>query len=225
MSELSTRVSEDDHVRVAGLPVRRPPPTSVVAYYKPRGVVTTHKDEKNRPSLATQLPRAFRQFAYVGRLDQDSEGLLLLTNNGGLADFLARPHNKIEKEYLVTLEAPLDPAKLPKLLRGFPIPAGHARMERVSLVGERTLSVVLTQGLKRQIREMLYRVGAEVVRLVRVRIGPITLDRLAPGQWRQLSAREISSLRKPSQAAGEPAATSNTELGERKKAPRPSTSD
>lgn len=195
--DLATRVGPLDEVRVAGLPQRRPAPPQVVALHKPKGLLCTRRDERGRPTIYTLLPKKFQNFAYVGRLDRDSEGLLLLTNDGALAERLARPRSKMEKEYLVTLDAPLDPAAIPKLLRGIMIPGGRARAERVELSGEKSVRIVLTQGLKRQLREMFYRVGREVRRLTRVRIGPITLDGLVPGSWRLLAPGEIAALSMP----------------------------
>jgi 23S rRNA pseudouridine2605 synthase len=128
---------------------------------------------------------------YVGRLDKDSEGLLVVTNDGNLSQRLTHPTSKLRKTYIVTLDKEFDFSLAPKMKKGFPIEEGFAKMEDVFRVGPRTLKVVLTQGLKRQIREMFYKFGYEVKRLVRVQIGTLSLEKLAVGQHRVLSQDEV----------------------------------
>jgi 23S rRNA pseudouridine2605 synthase len=132
---------------------------------------------------------------HVGRLDKESEGLLLVTNDGELTHVLTHPSHEVEKEYEVLLDKPFDPADREKLLRGIRIEPGFAKCESVAIGRSRELRLVLRQGLKRQIRLMLYALGYEVERLVRVRIGTIPLGSLPPGTWRLLSQKEIASLR------------------------------
>jgi 23S rRNA pseudouridine2605 synthase len=193
--DLATTVSEEDEVRVAGKALRPPRAPSVVALYKPRGVLSTRSDERGRPTIYGLVPPHMGRLFHVGRLDKDSEGLMLLTDDGILGQALSHPSRKVPKEYEVTLDAPPEPAAIEKLLRGFVIEGGRARMESVHPVAGPVVRVVLSQGLKRQIRLMFYRVGREVLRLVRTRIGPVTIGSLHPGQWRLLSKHEMAALR------------------------------
>ena len=128
---------------------------------------------------------------YVGRLDKDSEGLLVVTNDGNLAQRLTHPSTKMRKTYIVTLDQEFDFALAPKMKKGVSIEEGFARMDDIFRVGPRTLKVVLTQGLKRQIREMFYKFGYEVKRLVRMQIGDLSLDDLAAGQHRVLTQDDV----------------------------------
>jgi len=137
------------------------------------------------------LPAAWPRVVYVGRLDKDSEGLLVVTNDGNLAQRLTHPSHKLRKTYIVTLDREFDFALAPKMKKGIAIEEGFARMEDIYRVGPRTLKVVLTQGLKRQIREMFYKSGYEVKRLVRIQIGALSLEKLPVGQHRILSQDEV----------------------------------
>ena len=128
---------------------------------------------------------------YVGRLDKDSEGLLVVTNDGNLAQRLTHPSTKMRKTYIVTLDKEFDFALAPKMKKGVSIEEGFARMEDIYRVGPRTLKVVLTQGLKRQIREMFFKFGYEVKRLVRIQIGNLSLENLPVGQHRVLTQDDV----------------------------------
>lgn len=194
ISELATRVGPGDDVRVGGKPVRPPRRFSVIAFHKPSGVLTTRRDDRGRLCVFDLLPERFGQFRYVGRLDLESEGLLLLTDDGSMIQRMSHPSRKVEKEYEVVVDKDFDGSLIPRLVRGFPIEPGRARMERVRQVSPRCLRVVLTQGLKRQIRLMLFRFGYEVKRLKRVRVGPVSLGRLKPGAFRDLTSREEAEL-------------------------------
>ena len=129
-----------------------------------------------------------------GRLDKESEGLILLTNDGALSHRLTHPAHEVEKEYEVLLDKPFDAQYVPKLLRGFSIEGGRARVERVHIVAPAVVKVVLRQGLKRQIRFMFLKLGYEVKRLLRTRIGGLKLATLRPGEWRVLDKREVALL-------------------------------
>lgn len=193
--DLATTVGEEDEVRVAGKHLHRPQESTLLALYKPRGVLSTRSDERGRPTIYGLVPRSMGRLFHVGRLDKESEGLILLTDDGDLGQSLSHPSRKVEKEYEVTLDGSLDPEKIPKLLRGIPIEGGVGRMVRVHRRGEHSATVVLNQGIKRQIRLMFYRLGLEVRRLVRTRIGTVTLGSLHPGEWRALTQPEIDRLR------------------------------
>jgi 23S rRNA pseudouridine2605 synthase len=178
-----------------GRQIVRPQETLYAVLYKPRGFVCTADDEKNRRTIFDLLPPDWPRVYHVGRLDLESEGLLILTNDGDLALRLTHPRFKIEKEYEVTLDRPFDPMHREKLLRGFHIEGGRAKMEEVQLLAPQKLRVILNQGIKRQIRLMLYDCGYEVERLRRVRIGPIWIEKLRAGMWRMLSPKDVSDLR------------------------------
>jgi pseudouridine synthase len=136
------------------------------------------------------LPRLFN----IGRLDTQTEGLLLLTNDGDLAQRLTHPRYKIEKEYEVTLDRVWDAALAPKLLNGMMLGGQRARIEKVHFIKPTRLRVTLRQGINRQIRRMFYEIGYEVKRLVRIRIGRLRLGDLPRGHWRPLSKGELESV-------------------------------
>lgn len=193
--DLATVVQPGDDVRVAGKPPPRPARAAYLLLHKPKGIVCTRSDERKRTTIFDFVPGHFGRLFHVGRLDKESEGLILLTNDGTLSHRLTHPTHEVEKEYEVLLDRPFDAAKLSKLLRGLVIESGRARVERARIVGPALLHVVLRQGLKRQIRLMFLKLGYEVKRLVRTRIGPLNLGNLQPGQWRLLSEREVALLK------------------------------
>ncbi|HEY0257921.1 MAG TPA: pseudouridine synthase [Candidatus Methylacidiphilales bacterium] len=190
LRELATRVDENDHVLVNGKPVKMPLPI-VAILHKPPGYLCTSPESTKERTIYDLLPANWPRVVYVGRLDKDSEGLLVVTNDGNLSQRLTHPSSKLRKTYIVTLDREFDFAFAPKMKKGFPIEEGVARMEEIFRVGPRTLKVVLTQGLKRQIREMFFKFGYEVKRLVRVQIGLLTLDRLPVGQHRILTQEDV----------------------------------
>ncbi len=194
IEDLATQVAPQDVVKV-GQRVVRAEPTLHVLLYKPRGFLVTASDELERRTIFHCLPPEWPRVFHVGRLDRESEGLLILTNDGDLSLALTHPRYKIDKEYEVTLDKAFDPSHREKLLRGFHIIGGRAKMESVTQTAERKLRVVLRQGIKRQIRLMMYEMGYEVERLVRIRIGPIRIGEMEPGQWRMLSKGELAALR------------------------------
>jgi 23S rRNA pseudouridine2605 synthase len=137
----------------------------------------------------------------VGRLDADSEGLLILTNDGDLTFHLTHPRFGVEKEYLVAVEGTPRPAALRRLREGVDLEDGPSAPARVATAGDGALQIVIHEGRNRQVRRMCAAVGHPVRRLVRVRIGPIADRSLAPGQWRELSFREVRALAVASEAA------------------------
>lgn len=184
-------------VAVDGVPVPVHPELRYYAFNKPRGVTTTLRDPHARLTLASFLPPGPRVFP-VGRLDRDSEGLLLLTNDGALAHRIQHPRYGVEKEYLVEVEGDLGRPVLGRLLRGVPLEDGEARAAAAAIVqrlpGRTSLRVVMREGRKREVRRMLQALGFPVKRLVRVRVGPVRLGRLPPGQVRPLEAGEVAAL-------------------------------
>jgi len=169
--------------------------------HKPRGVVTTLDDPEGRRSVVELIPRAAGRVHPVGRLDRESSGLLLLTNDGALTQRLLHPSHGGEKEYRVTVKGDLGEKAIAALRHGVVLddgPAAPARVEQVrydDASGTTTCHVVLTEGRKRQIRRAMLMLGHPVKRLARVRVGPIRLGRLAPGAARPLRADEVRALR------------------------------
>jgi 23S rRNA pseudouridine2605 synthase len=191
LRELATRVGPDDHVLVNGKPVKMPLPI-VAMLHKPPGYLCTSAEATREKTIYDLLPTSWPRVVYVGRLDKDSEGLLIVTNDGHLAQRLTHPSHKLRKIYIVTLDREFDFAHAPKMKKGFAIEEGMARMDEIFRVGPRTLKVTLTQGLKRQIREMFFRSGYEVKRLVRVQIGTLALEKLPAGHHRVLTQAEVT---------------------------------
>ncbi len=196
VTNLATQVGPRDSVKVGSRLVRAEQPIYAVLH-KPPGCVCTADDERDRKTIFDLLPANWPRVHHVGRLDKESEGLLFVTNDGDLTHLLTHPGHEVEKEYDVLLDRPFDPADREKLLRGFRIEPGFAKCEAVEIIKADRLRLVLFQGLKRQIRLMLYRLGYEVERLFRIRIGPIEIAGLARGEWRFLSQKEVASLREP----------------------------
>ena len=171
-----------------------------VALNKPRGVLTTASDDRGRKTVLDLLPQSvLRHRLYpVGRLDRDSEGLVLLTNDGKLTNRITHPSYDHEREYAVDIAEAPDPAVLEELRSGVRLDGVLTRPAHFEVLSTRngvtTLRVVLREGKNRQIRRMLTARGHDVVRLVRTRLGPIRLGSLKPGDWRYLDSGEVSAL-------------------------------
>lgn len=191
---LGTRVDLDrDTVTVDGRPIARRAARHYVLLHKPRGYVSTARDERGRPTVLDLVPTPTRLYP-VGRLDADSEGLLLLTDDGDLALRLTHPRYKVPKEYHVLVPAPVPEEVLARLRSGVDLAEGRTAPAEVAVLRREPagtwLRIVLRQGWKRQIRRMLAALGLPVERLVRVRIGGLTLGDLPAGTWRVLSPGE-----------------------------------
>jgi pseudouridine synthase len=192
-TDFSAQPGARDHVKVDGKLVHVAPLLTVMLH-KPPGFVSTRRDPHVRDTVFDLLPPKFSRLFNIGRLDAPTEGLLLLTNNGDLAQHLTHPRFKVEKEYEVTLDRPWDPALTPKLLRGIVLDGRRARIARLHSISPMRLGVVLRQGINRQVRRMFEALGYHVKRLVRVRIGSLRLGDLPQGHWRALTKRELESL-------------------------------
>jgi 23S rRNA pseudouridine2605 synthase len=162
--------------------------------HKPKGVICSKVDLADRPTVFQLLPPHLPQLFYVGRLDVDSEGLLLMTNDGDLAERISHPRNKLPKVYEVVLDRPFDMKLRAALIRGVETEFGFGRMESVDPLPGTRVRVVLCQGLKRQVRLMFRKVGFKVVGLKRTQIGGLKLGTLKPGQWRMLEPRDMKAL-------------------------------
>ncbi len=203
IKDLATNVGDEDQVTVDGKPAR-PETGIVIALNKPRGYICSRSDEKDRMTIYALLPKPLQTLHHVGRLDKDSEGLLLLTNRGDLSHHLIHPSKGAEKEYEVIVDKPLDQAVMARLVKGMITEEGYAKSERAWMDSEYRCHVVLKQGLKRQIRLMFYQLGFEVVRLVRVRIGWLELKGLQRGGWKQLSSTEVERFFSKEGTTGRP---------------------
>ncbi len=186
-----------DRISVDGVPVPSHPELRYYVLHKPVGVTSTLRDAHAQRTLAPLLPRGPRVFP-VGRLDRESEGLILLTNDGELAHRLQHPRYGVEKEYLVEVEGAASRAVARALMRGVELEDGPARALRASVLEagpkRSAISVVLAEGRKREVRRMLAALGHPVQRLVRIRIGPVRDARLPPGRARPLTPEEITGL-------------------------------
>ena len=192
-TDFSAQPDGRDHVKVEGKLVRVAPPLTIM-FHKPAGFVSTRRDPHVRDTIFDLLPAKFSRLFSIGRLDAQTEGLLLLTNDGELAQRLAHPRYKIEKEYEATLDRPWDTALAPKLLRGIFLDGQRATVARLHSISPIRLRVVLRQGINRQIRRMFEAVGYRVKNLIRVRIGSVRLGDLPRGHWRALTKRELECL-------------------------------
>ncbi|MDE0614333.1 MAG: pseudouridine synthase [bacterium] len=193
-ARLGQRVDPDqDKVEVDGNPVGLR--TDLVYYLlnKPSGVVTTASDPQGRPTVVDMVPGEPRVFP-VGRLDADSEGLLLLTNDGGLTHRLTHPSFGVPKEYLAHVEGRPSRGALRRLRDGVELDDGAAQAVAVSLPEPSVIRIVVHEGRNRLVRRMCEAVGHPVIRLVRTRIGPLADRKLPPGQWRVLKPSEVREL-------------------------------
>lgn len=174
--------------------------TSWIALHKPRGYVTTRDDPTGRRTIYDLLPTELHHLFHVGRLDRDSSGLLLLTNDGDTANRLLHPRYGKLKEYQVDVEGQPDLETLDKLIQGVELEDGVAHAVSAELRGQvdediYRLRIVLEEGRNREVRRMLDAVGHPVVKLFRRSFGPILIGKLQPGRWRHLTSAEVASLR------------------------------
>ena len=198
VAELGRRVDPDsDRVEVDGIPVGVRPDLVYYLLNKPAGVVTTARDPQGRPTVVDLVPVDPRVFP-VGRLDFETEGLLLLTNDGELAHGLTHPSRGVPKVYLAQLDGTPNPAALRRLETGVDLEDGRTAPARArvaqSVPGGSAVEISVHEGKNRQVRRMLEAVGHPVRRLVRIRFGPIVDHGLRPGQWRPLTHDEVRSL-------------------------------
>jgi 23S rRNA pseudouridine2605 synthase len=190
---LGKRVLNDQAIVVDG---KLAPTNQQALYYllnKPSGVVTTASDPQGRKTVLDFVSAPERVFP-VGRLDYASEGLLLLTNDGRLANLLIHPSSGVPKEYLVRVEGDPSPASLRRLREGVDLDDGKTAPAQVSRISEGLLRIVIHEGRNRQVRRMCTAIGHDVTRLVRTRIGPLSDPRLGPGEIRSLSLQEVRKL-------------------------------
>jgi 23S rRNA pseudouridine2604 synthase len=192
VASLGTRVSAGDEVTVDGLPAQAARRKIYLALHKPIGVECT-TDRRVAGNIVDFVGHSERVFP-VGRLDRDSEGLILLTNDGDIVNALLRAEHGHEKEYLVEVDRPVTPAFLAALSQGVPILDTVTLPCRTWVVGKNTFGIILTQGLNRQIRRMCEYFDYTVRRLRRVRVVNVELGALPAGRWRDLTAAELAGL-------------------------------
>ncbi len=193
VADLGTRVYEGSVVMYKGKIVKAKDNLVIYAYNKPIGLVCTSKEaDKDSIFGKVEFPERVN---YVGRLDKDSSGLLLLTNDGELANAIQKARNNHEKEYLVRVNKDIDDTFIEKMSNGVPILDTVTKKCKVEKTGTRTFRIILTQGLNRQIRRMCDYCGYRVVNLKRVRVMNVKLGDLRPGAYRALTASEEAKLR------------------------------
>ncbi len=182
-----------DRVALDGVPLPVLPGLVHYLLNKPAGVVTTADDPEGRPTVVSLVPADPRVFA-VGRLDMDTEGLLIMTNDGELTHRLTHPSFGVPKEYLAEVDGRPSPADIRRLREGVALADGMTAPARVAVVAPTLVRIVIHEGRNRQVRRMCDAIGHPVRRLVRTRIGPVADPSLSPGSWRLLSAAEVRAL-------------------------------
>jgi 23S rRNA pseudouridine2605 synthase len=201
---LGRRVDVDqDHIVVEGVPLSVRPGLVHYLLNKPAGVITTAADTHGRTTVVDLVPPEPRVFP-VGRLDLDTEGLLILTNDGDLAHRLTHPSFGVDKEYLAEVRGEPNRAALRILREGVELDDGMTAPARVATPAPNLLRITIHEGRNRQVRRMCEAVGHPVVRLVRTRIGPLSDHTLAPGTWRELTGSEVRALETAAAGAADP---------------------
>ncbi len=190
---LGDKVADSDRIELDGIPVLRDPNLVYYLLHKPCDVVSTASDTENRQTVVDLVPSTIRVYP-VGRLDADSEGLIILTNDGDLTHRLTHPSFGVPKEYLVHVEGVPQRSALRSLREGIQLEDGMTAPAQVSMPDQGLLKITIHEGRNRQVRRMCAAIGHPVVRLVRVRIGPITDSSLTAGSWRELTNEEVRSL-------------------------------
>lgn len=192
LPEMGVKVSDADDVLIDGKPLKAKPKLVYIAYNKPVGITCT-TERKIQSNIVKAVNYPERIFP-IGRLDRPSEGLIFLTNEGDIVNKILRAGNNHEKEYVVTVDKPLNRQFVNKMANGIPILDTVTKKCKVKQTGSQQFTIVLTQGLNRQIRRMCEYLGYEVVTLKRTRIMNVTLKGLKVGQWRHLTEQEMAEI-------------------------------
>jgi 23S rRNA pseudouridine2605 synthase len=174
-----------------------------LALFKPKGFLCTDYDQQGRAKAIELIPKSFGRLFLIGRLDRDSEGLILLTNDGALSERLTHPKYGVPKVYRVLVAGELNEDGIKQLREGVYLAEGFAKVAHILIKGRHKQSTILemtlTEGMNREVRRLLARIGHKVLSLIRIAVGPVKLGTLAPGEWRQLTRQEVDRL----YAAGE----------------------
>jgi len=198
-TKLATRIRPGDRVTADGVELKTQEALTILLF-KPAGVLCTANDTHGRQTIFDLLSPKLKaaNLHHVGRLDHESEGLIIMTNSGELSHQITHPRHKIEKEYFVRLNRPYqDELHTPKLIEGIETPEGFARAVSAVQISNRQVSIVLQQGLKRQIRHMFSALEYDVVQLVRTRIGNLYDEDLKPGKFRYMTEADITRVLAP----------------------------
>jgi len=189
---LGDRVSLEDEVTVNGQTISQNTEKLYIAFHKPYGVITT--TDKNSDNTVMDYIDIPSRIYPVGRLDVQSSGLLLLTNDGEIVNKILKSKHKLEKEYLVTLDKPIQQKDLQQLCEGVRLEERKTLPATVKKITDREIDMIIVQGMNRQIRRMCEALGYEVKNLKRIRIGKIQLDAIPSGKWRYLTKQEVETL-------------------------------
>lgn len=194
-AQMGMLVDGTEEIMVKGNPLSQKDPKVVLLYHKPPGVVCTERDPHAERTIATEVKYPIR-VTYAGRLDKDSRGLLILTNDGDLIEEMMRGANCHEKEYVVRVDKPILSADLKKMNAGIYLEelGVTTRACRTRRIGDQAFRIVLTQGLNRQVRRMCEALGYRVVNLKRVRVANLNLGDLPEGEWREATEEEMKEL-------------------------------
>lgn len=197
VTDLATRVLPADHVTAKRKPVRVQQQLTAMLN-KPRGYLCSRAGDEGAKTIFELVPKDWPRVFYIGRLDKDSQGMLILTTDGDLAQKMAHPRHKIPKIYEVSLEQGFDGDNhAPRLLKGMRVEGKPGKFDRIERLGPRRLRVTLSQGLKRQIRLMFFYLGYNVKRLVRTQIGGLELGKLPVGKWKLLNDHDLEKIFAP----------------------------
>ena len=190
-----------DKITLDGKPIAKAA-LRYILLYKPKGYITTYRDPEGRPTVYDLIPGVDQFVGTVGRLDLDTSGLLLLTNDSRLAEALTNPEHKIPKTYMAKASTSLSDEQLAQLARGVELSDGATRPAIVRRVRDSEkytfLELTITEGRNRQVRRMLEAIGSKVLKLVRTNLGALTLEGLRIGEWRELTPAEVARLKRKS---------------------------
>ncbi|GHT22010.1 hypothetical protein FACS189419_03910 [Planctomycetales bacterium] len=189
---------QEDEIKVDGQRLKTKSKPVYIALYKPRGYLCTNYDQQGRARAVDLVPESFGRLFLVGRLDKDSEGLILLTNDGALSERLTHPKYGVEKIYRVQVAGDFKPEDAKQIRDGVYLAEGFAKADNVVIKRHykqsTILDLTLSEGINREIRRLLARIGHKVLALVRIAVGPVKIGKMLPGDWRQLTHHEIDRL-------------------------------
>ncbi len=192
IAQMGSKVTKDNQVTFCDKPVKKEEKLVLIAFHKPEGIVST-TDHSDPDNIIDYINYGMRIYP-IGRLDKDSEGLILLTNDGNIVNKILRAENHHEKEYIVTVNKEITLEFIKKMSTGVPILDTVTNPCKVTQIDKYTFNIILTQGLNRQIRRMCEHLGYRVVNLRRIRVMNILLGRLKPGDYRNVTDKEIAEL-------------------------------